>query len=133
MKKLISAILTFAMLVTLLIPVGIVTVAADDATLITDQAGLANLSANGSYKLGNDITITGEWSNEVMFYGVLDGDGHTVTFADGATINGGLFKQLHEGANVKNLNILLSIQSLQYDNDCGSLSFWWRYSFLSHW
>lgn len=106
MKKLVSAILSFALLVTLLIPVGSMTVSADEATVITDQAGLTNLSATGNYKLGNDITITGEWNNEVMFYGTLDGDGHTVTFAEGSTVNGGLFKQLHEGACVKNLNIV---------------------------
>lgn len=106
MKKIISAILSFALLVTLLIPFGTMTVSADEPTLITDQAGLANLSATGNYKLGNDITITGEWSNDVMFYGTLDGDGHTVTFADGSTVNGGLFKQIREGAVVKDLNIV---------------------------
>ena len=106
MKKLISAILSFALLVTCLIPFGIMTVSADEPTLITDQAGLANLSATGNYKLGNDITITGEWNNDVMFYGTLDGDGHTVTFADGATVNGGLFKQIREGSSFKNLNIV---------------------------
>ena len=106
MKKIISAILSVAMLVTLLIPIGAIVASAEEATLITDQAGLANLSATGDYKLANDITITGEWSNDVMFYGSLDGDGHTVTFADGAVINGGLFKQLREGSSIKNLNIV---------------------------
>ena len=106
MKKIISAILSIALVAALLIPMGMISVSADDVTLITNQAGLANLSANGNYKLANDITITGEWNNDVMFYGSLDGDGHTVTFANGAIINGGLFKQLREGSSIKNLNIV---------------------------
>ena len=106
MKKLISAILSVALLMMLLIPIGMITAFADATTLITDQAGLANLSATGDYKLANDITITGEWNNNVMFYGSLDGDGHTITFADGAIIHGGLFKQLREGSNIRNLNIV---------------------------
>ena len=105
MKKLISALLVLALSVALLIPLGVVTVSADEPTLITDQAGLAAMSANGNYKLANDITISGDWSNDTFFKGTFDGDGHTITYAEGSTIHGGLFKQLQEGATVKNLNI----------------------------
>ncbi len=106
MKKLISALLILALSVALLIPFGIVTVSADEPTLITDQAGLAAMSATGSYKLGSDVTISGEWRYTTPFKGAFDGDGHTITFADGATVIGGLFKQLNQGATIKNLNIV---------------------------
>ncbi|MBO4309105.1 MAG: hypothetical protein J5885_04675 [Clostridia bacterium] len=105
MKKRISLLLIFALSVTLLIPLGVVTVSADEPTLITDQAGLAAMTADGSYKLANDVTISGEWENTVLFKGTLDGDGHTITFADGATVKGGLFRTLNQGATIKNLNI----------------------------
>lgn len=103
MKKRVSLFLIAALLTALLIPVG---VSADDVTLISDQAGLAAMTETGSYKLAADVTISGEWNNDVLFTGTFDGDGHTVTFADGAVINGGLFKQFREGATVKNLNIV---------------------------
>ena len=106
MKKFLSVLLILALSTALLIPFGIVTVSADEPTLITDQAGLAAMTASGDYKLGSDITITGEWSYITPFMGTLDGDGHTITFADGATVIGGLFKQLIQGATVKNLNIV---------------------------
>ena len=123
-RRFLSFLLAFAMLITLLTPLTVVTASAD-ATLITNQAGLAALSSNlsGNYKLANDITISGTWegisstatiSNKteiVGFTGTLDGDGHTITFANGTTIVGGLFKQLatdNDGhsAVVKNLNIV---------------------------
>lgn len=105
MKKRISLFLVFAMLVTLLVPLTVTTVSADDPTLITDQAGLAAMSASGNYKLANDVTISGTWNGINGFTGTLDGDGHTITVANGATINGGLFTLLNNGATVKNLNI----------------------------
>ena len=106
MKKLISALLILALSVALLIPFGIVTVSADEPTLITDQEGILAMSATGNYKLANDITISGTWRNTTPFKGSLDGDGHTITFAEGATVVGGLFKQLNQGATIKNLNIV---------------------------
>ena len=106
MKKLISALLILALSVALLIPFGIVTVSADEPTLITDQEGILAMSATGNYKLANDITISGTWRNTTPFKGSLDGDGHTITFAEGAAVVGGLFKQLNQGATIKNLNIV---------------------------
>ena len=103
MKKRVSLILVVTMLFTLFVPF---TVTADTPTLITDQAGILAMSATGNYKLANDITISGDWSNDTFFKGTFDGDGHTITYAAGSTIHGGLFKQLQEGATVKNLFIV---------------------------
>ena len=60
MKKRISLILVFAMLLTLIVPFAIETVSAD-ATAISSQADLAAMSSSGSYYLANDITISGTW------------------------------------------------------------------------
>ncbi|MBO4309107.1 MAG: hypothetical protein J5885_04685 [Clostridia bacterium] len=106
MKKRISLFLVFAMLVTLLVPLAVTTVSADEPTLITDQAGLAAMSASGNYKLANDVTISGTWDYSTTFTGTLDGDGHTITLANGTTMTGGLFRQLSSKATVKNLNIV---------------------------
>ena len=105
-KRLLSLLLAFAMLITLLVPLTVTTVSADAPTLITNQTGLAGISASGNYKLANDITISGTWTGISGFTGTLDGDGHTITIADGATVNGGLFKLLNNGATVKDLNIM---------------------------
>ena len=109
MKKVIgkrlSLLLAVAMLVALIVPFSVTTVSAADPTLITDSAGILAMSTTGSYKLANDITISGDWENSVFFKGTLDGDGHTITYAAGSTIHGGLFKQILEGATIKNLYI----------------------------
>ena len=64
------------------------------------------MTTSGNYKLVNDITISGTWDYSTVFTGTLDGKGHTITFADGATVIGGLFRQLSSKATVKNLNIV---------------------------
>ena len=116
MKKRISLFLVFAMLVTLLVPLAVTTVSADDPTLITDQASFVSAiatnsvkdsdgKATGSFKLANDITISGTWNFTTAFRGELDGDGHTITFADGAVINGGLFQVVGANAYIHDLQI----------------------------
>lgn len=105
-KRLLSLLLAFAMLVTLLVPLAVTTVSADEPTLITNQAGLAAMSASGNYKLANDVTISGTWDYSATFTGTLDGDGHTITIANGATLTGGLFRQLSSKATVRNLNVV---------------------------
>ena len=108
MKKRISLILVFAMLLSLLVPLTVITVSADP-TLLTNASGLSGMSATGNYKLANDITIGGKnvtWSYTTEFKGTLDGDGHTIYIAADTTINGGLFQQLRAGATIKNLNIV---------------------------
>ena len=104
-KRYFSFLLVFALLVTLLVPLGATTVSADEPTAISDQAELAAMTASGNYVLANDITISGTWSYSSKFTGSLDGAGYTVTFADGASISGGLFQQLGAGATVRNLKI----------------------------
>ncbi|MBO4309152.1 MAG: hypothetical protein J5885_04910, partial [Clostridia bacterium] len=105
-KRSLSLLLAFTMLITLLVPFAVTAVSADPPTLITNQAGLAAMTENGKYRLENDITISGTWDYSATFTGTLDGGGHTITIANGATITGGLFRQLSSKATVKNLNIV---------------------------
>ena len=105
MKKRISLILVFAILVSLIVPFTIPTVSAA-ASAITDQTGLAGMSTSGSYYLANDITISGTWTGPSLFAGEFDGRGHTITFANGATINGGLFKSLYIKAYVHDFYVV---------------------------
>ena len=117
MKKRISLFLIFAMLITLLVPLAVTTVSADEPTLITDQASFvsaiatnstkdADGKATGTFKLANDITISGEWNFTTVFRGELDGNGHTITFADGATITSGLFAMVSANAYIHDLSIV---------------------------
>ncbi|MGM9683845.1 MAG: hypothetical protein ACI3XQ_09625 [Eubacteriales bacterium] len=80
-------------------------VSADDSagTAITNAEELANIAADGTYYLANDILITGKWTSPESFSGTLDGKGHTIVFSD-ATVKGGLFNQL-QGATIKNLKL----------------------------
>ena len=84
--------------------------------MITDQASFVSViatnsvkdsdgKATGKFKLAKDITISGEWNFTTIFRGELDGDGHTITFADGATITGGLFKMVSANAYIHDLQI----------------------------
>ena len=104
-RRILSVLLVFAMLITLILPMTVVTVSAD-VTLITNQAGLKAMSATGSYKLANDITISGTWEYSTVFTGALDGDGHTITYANGTTVIGGLFQQVSSKAVIQNLNLV---------------------------
>ena len=101
MKKYLSLFLVVAMLVTAIPLVA----SAADVTVITNQAELAAMDANGNYQLGNDITISGSWELDIPFGGTFDGNGMTIYYADGLQLKGGLFSQLREGATVENLTI----------------------------
>ena len=116
MKKRISLILVVAMLLTLLVPLTVTTVSAETPVLITDQASFVSAiatnsvkdsdgKATGTFKLANDITISGEWDFTTAFRGELDGNGHTITFANGATVKGGLFQMVGANAYIHDLKI----------------------------
>ncbi len=69
---------------------------------VSSAEEFATMSANGSYKLTADITVTAPYAGE--FTGTFDGDGHTVTLAIERTIGEvGLFASLAGGAVVKNV------------------------------
>lgn len=71
---------------------------------ITSQQDLENIQVeneNGYYILENDITIQGLYMPMGEFQGVLDGRGHTITFADGFT---GIFESLGENGVLQNIH-----------------------------
>ena len=106
MKKQLSILLVFAMLITLIVPFTITTVSADTPTEITTKEELAAMSPSGNYVLANDVTISGTWDYSAnQFTGTFDGNGNTIYIADGATLNGGIFNQIGGGAIIKNLTV----------------------------
>lgn len=77
---------------------------AENIISITSQADLENIQAEnekGYYVLENDITIQGMYMPMGEFQGVLDGRGHTVTFADGFT---GIFDSLGKNGVLQNIH-----------------------------
>ena len=119
LKKRLSLLLVMAMMITLIIPFTVTTVSAetdsDGYTLITSQADFANIAngtkdsdgkVTGKYKLKNDITISGTWNFTTIFRGELHGNGKTITFANGASITGGLFKMVSANAYIHDLYIV---------------------------
>lgn len=115
MKKALSCLLILAMLF-VMIPMAVF---ADEDTGAATLAGdpiisadeLKAMDSTKTYYLANDITISGDWKY-VKFCGILDGNGHTVYLADGASLDAGLFHQLGSKSDVttttivKNLNIV---------------------------
>jgi hypothetical protein len=60
--------------------------------LISDLVGLAAIAGNlaGHYTLANNITVTGTWApigGSTGFTGTLDGNGKTITFAPGSSLD----------------------------------------------
>lgn len=67
-------------------------------------------TTSGTVYLTQDITLSGAIPTKKNFYGTFDGQGHTITLADGSVLTGdstvsnvGLFCNLSWGATVKNL------------------------------
>ena len=92
MRKLIAILLGAVMALSL----AVVGVSAADPEVVTTAEQFAAMTADGSYKLGADITISASFSG--AFTGTFDGDGHTIT----TTVP--VFAKL-TGATVKNLVI----------------------------
>lgn len=97
MKKFISCLLTFVLILSLMAPLS-VCVSAEDTTVfgtddynIDDEDDLltfgqlleTNTFEGKTIVLTNDITLTQEWNavyaSNVAFYGIFDGQGHTIT------------------------------------------------------
>ncbi|MBQ3079563.1 MAG: leucine-rich repeat domain-containing protein [Clostridia bacterium] len=93
------------LMLVLLVSAGIVVFSEEEDYVITTAEELANMRWDGSYVLGNDISLSGNWT-PMSFAGTLDGRGHTIT---GLRVNSsasggyGLFSWL--SGSVSNLNI----------------------------
>lgn len=83
----------------------------NEVILVSDEEGLRKIANDPTctYKLTNDIQLTGSWTEIQNFSGTLDGDGHTISglnvesnsFGHG----GGLFAYTMAGAAIKNLGL----------------------------
>ena len=93
MRKLLAILLGAVMVLSL----AVVGVSAAEPEVITTAEQFAGMTADGSYKLGADITISASYAN--AFTGTFDGDGKTITL-DGVPA----FKKL-TGATVSNLTL----------------------------
>lgn len=98
-KRILSLLMAFVMVVSLL-PA---TVRA--AETVSSAEAFAAMSANGSYKLTQDIEVTTPYKS--TFRGTFDGDGHTVTLKleDYSSGNAGLFAETGSGATIENVVI----------------------------
>ncbi len=102
MKKIISIVLTVAMLLSMLIaviPVSAATVP-EGYTAVSTVAQFEAMQSGGKYYLTNDLTIT---KNSTMENGTFDGGGHTITLGNGAISVFGWFGR--GTMNVSNLKI----------------------------
>ena len=107
MKKFLSILLISAMLLTL-VPMVVFADTTPTGTAISTVEQLKAMSGatSDSYYLANDITISGTWNFTTSFGSDLDGNGHTIYFADGVSITGGLFNAIKGDCHIKNLNIV---------------------------
>lgn len=102
-RKILSIILSLAMLLGLLPAVTLPASAAD--TSISDVAGLRAVTGNGSYKLTADIDLGGEeWMPIENFSGTFDGGGHTIS---GLNVRSGTDRGLfgRNSGTIKNLKV----------------------------
>lgn len=114
MKKLCSLLIVLAMVLAVL-PLS--ALAAEQYTAISTEEELMDMleaiesdimgygNETGNWKLTADITVTSDWPTISYFDGFLDGDGHTITFADGLVLTDALFDFIDENAVIKNLTI----------------------------
>ncbi len=111
MKKLISILLTIAMLSALLAVAGVAvtTASAASGTPVSNVDEFLSMRPTGNYYLANDITIPQMYGIESdgyfwEFSGTFDGNGKTITLADTAEGFNSVFFMVLEGT-VKNLTI----------------------------
>jgi hypothetical protein len=78
-KNKVLAFVIALMMIASTFPMGIFSVSATtvQGTAITDAAGFAAMTADGTYYLENDITITDTYQTE--FKGTFNGNGKTIT------------------------------------------------------
>ena len=108
MKRVLSVVLTVAMLLTVLASFAAFADEVPDGTAIRSVTAFKRMDPEGIYYLANDIVIHGSWRFDA-FRGTLDGQGHTI-YLDHATMEGGLFAMLGGTSSsvtvIKNLNIV---------------------------
>lgn len=135
-KKFLSMITAIVMLLSLL-PQGIITVSAamsgsgtaTDPYIITTAAELSTIGGsenkNKYFRLGNDITVDSSFSTIGTFYGILDGDGKTITGVNitekinsnsSVTSTGRLFNTIEANAIVYNLTLSAPKLKVDYTN-----------------
>ena len=111
-KKIGSIIISITIVATMfgLASEGVKVEAIDTVLSISTQSDLVAMTAAGSYKLSNNISLTGNWTPIPSFTGTLDGNGFVISNLTVATdvaapiVNGGLFATAN-GATIKNLGI----------------------------
>ena len=109
-SKVLSFVLSVAMLLTLLTIGFAIPASADGPEAISTEDDFLQMSKNGSYYLANDLVITKEWGDSATtFDGTFDGRGHTITISDCP-----VFFYLGGTAVVKNLTIEGSITRAAY-------------------
>ncbi len=124
MKKTISIILCAVLLVSML---GVMSVsAAPTGTAINSEADFAGMTADGTYYLNSDITVSASYAGE--FNGTLDGNGKTVTVnnvpmfetfsgkVSNLTIRGDITGTTDLGALAVKTNGLIAINCKNYAN-----------------
>lgn len=108
MKRVLSALLTVAMLLTMLVSLSVSADEAPEGVAIRSVTAFKRMDPEGIYYLANDIVIHGSWRFDV-FRGTLDGRGHTI-YLDHAAMEGGLFAKVGGTTTavtvIKNLNIV---------------------------
>ena len=135
-KKFLSMITAIVMLLSLL-PQGIITVSAamsgsgtmSDPFIITTAAELSTIGGvenkNTYFRLGNNIDVDSSFSTIGTFYGILDGDGKTITGVNitekinsnsSVTSTGRLFNTIEANAIVYNLTLSAPKLKVDYTN-----------------
>ena len=114
MKKTISILLIVAMMLASLLAI-IPASAAPAGTAIKNATDFANMAADGTYYLENDIVIKASYDKD--FKGTLDGNGKTITILAATPA----FKKIAAGT-VKNLNIDMDLSVAGPDGYFGALA-----------
>lgn len=113
-KIAVSAVMILAL--TLVSALAVIPISAEgtpEGTPIADAVGFAAMSADGTYYLSGDITLSGAYASD--FTGKLDGNGHKIT------VNGAPVFNKIKGGTVKNLTVVGSIENTGKDI-CGGLA-----------
>lgn len=112
-KRILSLLMAFVMVVSLL-PASV-----RAAETVSSAEAFAAMSANGSYKLTQDIEVTTPYKS--TFRGTFDGDGHTVTLKLNVTSgNAGLFATTGQGAVIKNVEVTADVTSSVGETSVGT-------------
>lgn len=113
-KRILSLLMAFVMVVSLL-PASV-----RAAETVSSAEAFAAMSANGSYKLTQDIEVTTPYKS--TFKGTFDGDGHTVTLklTNYSLNNAALFSTTDANAVIKNVKIDATITTSKKGTSAGT-------------